>query len=241
MAKRAVSTPVASLEFVGPPRRLIAVGTIPQIGAGAEVSGPVTRFMPADGPPALRFSPEGRRGAARLRLRLDARTPPGAYEGAIGADKATLPFVARVLPETRVSLLAGELAFSGPQGATPMATLALANDGNTEITLPRAFAIGLFDDDGLETAFAASYVRPIKGIDAFVETFHGKLREAHSGILKLAVTRGYGPHAPGTSFAADFALEIGPTLRPGHRYHGVASTEFADLPITVTVINGAVK
>lgn len=231
---------VRTIEFLGPPGRLVAVGNIPEITGVPEIKGKLEPFL-VPGRRALRVRPAGRRGAARVHLQLDRATPPGDYTGEVVTEKESFRILARVLPDPRVTVLAGELAFSGPLDAKAEASLAIANDGNTEIVLPRAIAIGLFDDDGIETAFAASYAKPVTGIDAFVEVFHGKLSEAHSGVQKLAITKGHGKHAPGTSFSADFALELKAPLRAGRRYHGVASTDFGEFSISVSVTNGAVR
>lgn len=229
-----------TIEFIGPPGRLVAVGDVPKVQGPPRISGKLEAFL-VPGREALRVRSAGRRGAARIGLRLDPRTPPGDYEGEMAAGEEAYRILAHVLPDMRVAVLAGELAFSGSVGETAIASLAIANDGNMEIELPRAIAIGLFDDDGLEAAFAASYAKPVTGIDAFVEVFHGKLREAHSGLQKLSITRGVGKHGPGTSFAAEFALELRAPMRPGRRYHGVASTDFGEFSISVSVSNGAAK
>lgn len=238
MAARA-TTPAKTIEFVGPPRRLVAVGDIPQIDGLPEISGPITKLLPP-GRQALRVRSGGRRAAA-ISLRLASETPAGDYKGKLVAGKANYQVLARVLPETGAAILAGDLDFAGRLGTRAKATLAIANTGNTEIRLPRAIPIALFDDDGLESAFAASYAKPRQTVDDFFAAFHGRLRESHSGILKLAVSRGYGIHAPGSSFSAEFALNLTKPLKTGHRYHGVASTDFAEFPITVSVINGAVS
>lgn len=237
---KADKTEARTIEFLGPPGRLVAVGDVPALTGVPEIKGDLEAFL-RPGRQALRFRQAGRRGAARVHLRLDPATPPGDYTGEVVAGKETCRFLARVLPDPRVAVLAGELAFVGPLGGKATASLAIANDGNTEIEVPRAIPIGLFDDDGLETAFAASYGKPVKGIDAFVEVFHGKLREAHSGVQKLSVTKGYGTHGPGTSFSANFAMELKAPLRPGRRYHGVVSTDFGEFSISVSVTDGAVK
>lgn len=239
-AARAANTDTRTIEFLGPPRGLVAVGDVPEFSGAPEVTGKLAAFL-LPGRQALRVRRAGRRGAGRVLLRLDPTTPPGDYEGEVATGKETCKVIARVLPDPRVTVLAGELAFAGPLDKKATASLAIANDGNTEIELPRAIPIGLFDDDGLETAFAASYAKPVKGIDAFVEVFHGKLSEAHSGIQKLSVTRGHGKHGPGSSFSAEFALELKAPLRPGRRYHGVASTDFGEFSISVSVTNGAVR
>ncbi len=238
MTPRAQATDTGMIEFLGPPRRLVAVGDIPDFAGEVEIRGELAAFVPP-GRQALQRRRAGRRGPARVYLRLDPATPPGDYGGELVADKESRKITARVLAEPRVTVLAGELDFVGAVDSRATARLAIANDGNTEIELPRVIAIGLFEDSGLETAFAASYARPVKGIDDFVEVFHGKLREAHSGVQKLAVTRGAGRHAPGTSFAAEFALDLKEGFRAGRRYHGVASTDFGDFSLSVSVTHGA--
>lgn len=245
MARAAKSATVTqaearTIEFIGPPGRLVAVGDVPAVTGSPRISGKLEPFL-VTGRQALRLRSTGRRGAARLGLRLDPATPPGEYEGELSAGDTAYRVLARVLPDPRVTLLAGELAFSGAVGETVTASLAIANDGNTGIEVPRAILIGLFDDDGLETAFAASYAKPVTGIDGFVEVFHGKLREAHSGLQKLSITRGAGTHAPGTSFAVDVAFDLRPPMRAGRRYHGVASTDFGEFSVSVSVSNGAAR
>jgi hypothetical protein len=238
MAKTTVEKSVTSqtLEFVGPPRRLVAVGFVPVLNGETQIKGPVSKFLSEDRQ-AVRSRREGRR-AAGLILRLAANTPAGDYKGTLSTEDLDFDFTARVLAETNTSVLAGDLAFVGPSGGKAMTTMAIANNGNTEVTFPRAIPIALFDDDGLETAFATSYAKPRESVDDFFAAFHGKLRESHSGIMKLAITRGYGTHPPGTSFSVDFTLDITKPLRPGRRYHGVASTNFADFPITLSVYPG---
>lgn len=237
---KADRTETRVIEFLGTPRNLVAVGEVPEFSGVPEIKGKLEAFL-LPGRQALRVRRAGRRGAARVHLRLDPTTPPGDYDGEVVTGKETWRILARVLPDQRVTLLAGELAFTGALDSKAVASIAFANDGNTQIEVPRAIPIGLFDDDGIETAFAASYAKPVKGIDAFVEVFHGKLSEAHSGIMKLSVTRGHGKHGPGTSFSADFAMDLKAPLRPGRRYHGVASTDFGEFSISVSVTNGAVR
>ncbi len=229
-------TATQALEFVGPPRRLVAVGYVPTLEGPTQIKGPLSKFL-AEGRQAVRSRRGGRR-AAGMTLRLAANTPAGDYKGMLSTTDQEYAITARVLAETNLSILAGELALVGPSGGSAKTTMAIANNGNTEIKFPRAIPIALFDDDGLETAFATSYAKPRETVDDFFAAFHGKLSEAHSGILKLAITRGHGIHPAGTSFSIDFALDISKPLRPGRRYHGVASTDFADFPITLSVTPG---
>jgi hypothetical protein len=235
--KTAAATP--AFEFVGPPRRLVAVGDVPTLEGPIKIDGPLSMYVPQERQ-AVRSRGEGRR-ASGATLRLAANTPAGDYKGTLSAEKQVYAVTARVLPETKVSILAGELALVGPLGQRATTTMAIANQGNTEIRFPRAIPIALFDDDGLETAFATSYAKPRNSFDDFFAAFHGKLSESHSGILKLVITRGHGIQKPGTSFSVDFALDILKPLRSGRRYHGFATTDFADFPITLSVTSGVVS
>ena len=238
MAKSTGKTANHMFEFIGPPRRLVAVGQVPELAQPATITGPVAKLL-SPGRQSLRVRRAGRR-AAGMNLRLAPQTPPGNYKGKISAGKASHSFTARVLANTSLDVLTGALDFSGPPGARPVVTLAFANNGNTDVALPRAIAVALFDDDGIESAFAASYAKPRDTMDAFVSAFHGRLRQAHTGILKLAIARGFGTHGPATTFSADFRLTIPAEIGAGRRFHGIASTEYFDLPISLSVTNGAV-
>lgn len=136
MARAAKTAKVAgsetrTIEFIGPPRRLVAVGEVPTVLGTPRISGKLETFLVL-GRQALRVRSAGRRGAARIGLRLDPATPPGDYEGEMAAGEEAYRIRARVLPDMRVTVMAGELAFSGSVGETATASLAIANDGNTQ-------------------------------------------------------------------------------------------------------------
>ena len=231
-------TAPATIEFVGPPRGLIAIGDIGGLAkADWRLDGDIAAYFTSRGR-ALRQS---RRAGGSLRLRLLPHTPPGDYPTKLTSGDTVRDAVVRVLPAVQVTINPSELAFVGAPGSTATALLTLVNSGNVPVELPNTAPVGVFDDEGLETAFAATYGKPVETFDSFVRIFHGKLREAHGGVMKLSVTRGAGVHPPGTSVVVEMTLDLPEGLKPGHRYHGVFSTDFAALAISVIAIKRNLK
>lgn len=231
-------TAPVTIEFVGPPRGLIAVGDIGELaGADWHLDGDIATYLAQRGQ-ALR---PRRRAGGGLRLRLLPHTPPGDYAARLCVGDTFVETVVRVLPAVQVTISPAELAFIGAPGSTAVALMTLINAGNVPVDLPKTAPVGIFDDDGVETAFAATYGKPIETFDSFVQIFHGKLREAHGGVMKLSVTRGAGVHLPGATAVVEMALELPGNLRPGHRYHGVFSTDFTALAISVMTLKGNLK
>lgn len=230
MAKAARAA-TGEIEFIGPPRRLIAVGALPDLAAMEfDLEGPLANFL-ASTRPALRLRQA--RGSRRLKLRLRPDTPPGDYPGVLRTGKQTWPANARVQPFLRARLEPAELSFRGSPGETATCLTILVNEGNVPVELPKHAPLGIFDDDGIETAFAATYRENGETIDAFLSTFTRKLREAHGGLMKLSLLRGAGSHPPGAAVAVEVAAELPGALLKGHRYHGIWSTDFANIAVSV--------
>jgi len=226
---RTAGSAAGEIEFIGPPRRLIAVGALPGIGAGEiGLEGPLADFVPR-ARPALR---QGRGGRLELRLRPD--TPPGEHAGVLRSGKESWPAKARVQPVLRARVGPAEMSFRGSPGSTATVLTTLVNEGNVPVELPKFVPIGLFDDDGVETAFATTYRENGETIDAFLSTFTRKLREAHGGLMKLSLARGAGSHPPGAIVAIEVAADLPAALLKGHRYHGIWSTDFANIAVSVT-------
>ena len=223
-------TTPGTIEFVGPPRGLIAIGDIGGLaGADWYLEGEIAPYLAQRGT-ALR---QRRRAGGNLRLRLQSHTPPGDYVTKLYLGDKPVDVLVRVLPAIQVTINPSELSFVGQPGGTATALMTLVNSGNMPVELPKTAPVGVFDDEGVETAFAATYGKPVETFDAFVQIFHGKLREAHGGVMKLTVTRGAGMHPPGSSAVVEMTLDLPKELKAGHRYHGVLSTDFAALAISV--------
>ena len=232
MATKA-ETKAPALEFIGPPRRLIAVGNLPADPAGElRLEGEISSYMKS-GPGGLKLRRRRHAEAPELRLRLAPNTPAGDYKATLKAGKKSQAVIVRVLPETRVAVSPAELSFRGAAGARVTQLATLINKGNETVEVPRTAAVGIFDDDGIETAFASTYGKKVTSVDAFLTHFTGKLREAHGGLMKLALKRGAGRHAPGTAAALEIVAELPAGLVAGHRYHGVWSTDFASFAVSV--------
>jgi hypothetical protein len=226
------------LEFVGPPGRLSLVSDIP-VDPEAEFSGD-KRLQPFLDGVRRPFRVRGRGDdARRLRLKLNPATPPGAYEATIRSGKKNLAALITVQRAPRVTITPSELQFFGSPGGEVVETMTFWNRGNVGFDLPDHVAVGVFDDDGLETAFASTYREKPEGLEAIAGHFFGKLREAHGGLLKLAIATNGKSLAPGSVAAARISGRLPSALRSGHSYHGVWSTEFANISLSVTVTSEA--
>lgn len=225
-------TAAAEIEFIGPPHRMIAVGLIPDLEPSeVRIEGKVADCLDTRRAP---LRARRARGHQQLKLRLRPDTPPGDYLATLHAGERSWSALVRVLPHPRVQMVPAELSFSGAPGARATCLAVLLNEGNVAIELPKVVPVGIFDDDGVESAFAATYARGAETFDDFFGTFHGRLREAHGGLLKLRLVRGAGKLAPCSSVALEVTAELPEALTRGHRYHGVWSTDFSTIAVSVT-------
>jgi hypothetical protein len=229
---RAAKALTSEIEFIGPPQRLISVGALPDLAPmDVGVEGAVADFL-RSGHPAVRL--HMRRGSRRMKLKLRPETPPGDYPVVLRSGGERWQAMARVQPFLRAQVTPSELSFRGAPGETATCLATLANEGNVPIELPKFALVGIFDDDGIETAFASTYRENAKTVDGFLSTFTSKLREAHGGLMKLRLVRGAGAHPSGTVTALEVAAELPGALAKGHRYHGIWTTDFANIAVSVT-------
>lgn len=220
-----------AIAFVGTPRRMVAVGPVPDLdGAEVRLEGGAAGFL------ALRRSPlraRTRRGAPAMKLRLRPDTPPGDHEAVLHAGDRSWPVRVHVLPRLSVKMTPAGLSFTAAPGGRATCTAAVVNEGNVAVELPKVAGVGIFDDDGIESAFAATYAQEADSLDDFFETFHKRLREAHGGLMKLSLTRGAGSLEPGASAIIEITAQLPEKLTRGHRYHGVWNAGFARVAVKV--------
>lgn len=232
MAKR--NPNAAPLEFVGPPGRLTLVSGV-DIGKDAEFTADAALSPFVSGARrALRVRSRGE-GARRLRLKLDPTAPPGQYKAVIGAGDNAHDVLVTVQRAPRVSAFPSQLQFSGAPSSRVEVAATFWNRGNVAFDLPDFVPIGLFDDDGLETAIASTYRQKPESLEEIAGHFFGKLREAHGGMLKLSVSADAKRLEPGAALTVRVSGNLPGALRPGHNYHGVWSTDFANIGIAVHV------
>ena len=221
--------------FSGPPRRLIAMGEVPDLsGVEFRPGGPLKAHLPERGH-ALRLRNNTRRGISSAKLKLSPNTPPGQYKGQLVGKDQSWDALITVQPNVSVSIAPAELTFSAQPGKRALFVATLRNLGNVDVTIPKAAPIGIFDDDGVETAFASTYGKKFEDVNDFFSNFIGKLNEAHGGLMKLTLVKGAGAHPPGATVLLEIGADIPAEARKGHRYHGVWTTDFANLAVSIFV------
>ena len=217
-----LSNDESPLVFRGSPRRLKLQGVLP---AGKDLV-----FEP--GKSLLNFvidtrrplrKKQGRRGKEEgLRLKLDSSTPPGLYKAVVkSADKKSMPVEVHVEARTRITVTPALMALSGKSGDKVKILVMISNRGNTTVEIPTRDSLGIFDDKGIETAFASTYRQIGAEVNTLLGHFVGKLAEGHGGLLKLRIVKGHGSLQPGVNTTLEVEAQIPSKLKPGHHYHGV--------------------
>src|SRR5215471_194489 len=90
-----------------------------------------------------------RQGAARLRISLDRRTPPGRYTAELRSAGRAHSVDIEIAPASRLRVFPLSIDFAATPGATCQAQITLANEGNVSIMVPERAIVGLYDDEGL--------------------------------------------------------------------------------------------
>jgi hypothetical protein len=223
------------IHFAGPPHRLLLLSAPEldladvELEPGSDLAGAahVDRT-----PVRIR---RRRRGTGRspLRIKIDRTTPPGDYEAVLRAGGERYP--ARITVEATPRLSAGpaEIRFAGAPGDEADARLTLINTGNVAIDVPRSASVGIYDDDGIEQAFAQTYRLETDDANQLVGHLLQKLRDGHGGLLKINVD-GAGPLDGGATRVLSLRVQLAPKLKAGHSYHGVWSLD--PLHVAVAVI-----
>lgn len=219
------------IEFVGTPRRLVAVGALPEVEGELSLEGEAAGLVSERHRALHAHALRGRRGMS-LRLRPDA--PPGDHQAVLRAGGQSWPVRLHVLPQVEVQMTPAGLSFTGAPGERVSCRAAIANSGNVAVELPKLAPVGIFADDGLESAFAATYADGADDFEEVFEAFHRRLREAHGGLMKLSITEGAGPLAPGASAVLEITAQLPEKLTRGRRYHGVWRTGFLNVAVKVT-------
>jgi hypothetical protein len=174
-------------------------------------------------------------GRSPLRIRIDKRTPPGDYEAVLRAGGETYPVRITVEPAPGLSASPAEIVFAGAPGDEAEARLTLINTGNVAIDIPRSASVGIYDDDGIEQAFAQTYRLETDDANQLVGHLLQKLREGHGGLLKINVD-GAGTLDGGSSCVLSLRAQLAPKhLKAGHSYHGVWSLDPLHIAVAVTL------
>lgn len=225
-----------TITFAGPPHRMMAVGDAPALSAAAFVPGKALGKYLITSKSPLRVRANPRVGGARLKLKLARDTPPGAYGATIEAAEGAFECAVNVSAFQRVAFDSPQVIFRAKPGETDEFVTTLRNQGNSAIEVPKTAAVGIFDDTGLETAFAATYGRKTDNVNDFLSGFTTKLGEAHGGLMKLSVVEGAGTHPGGAIVMLRLRGHVPESAKRGHRYHGGWMTGFANVALSIQVL-----
>jgi hypothetical protein len=224
-------TSAPALHLFGTPLRMHLLGDLPEGGSW-------TLSLPKD------LAARNQIDALRLprvrptgppRFRLHSSTPPGTYTATLVSSDQVRPVTIEVTAAPRLSAMPGTIGFAARPGAGARARVAMANQGNTELVISARGLVGLYDDDGIELAFAGTWRQPQDQPASLSGYWLSKLREGHGGITLLDVIEGAGPLAPGDTRMITVATTLSEQLKPGHSYHGFWRVGPSKLAIVVVV------
>jgi hypothetical protein len=171
--------------------------------------------------------------ATRLRLVLPKSTPPGTYKGTLRLGQSRYPMLAEVEPYPHLQLSPSRLSFEAGPGSELEAELNLANGGNVACQVGKGYALGLFDQDGLNRATAAAFMdETAQGSDR-TSRLMDEFAAGYGGIVRMRVEEGAGHVTPGELRNLRLKLRFPDRLKPGRSYFG--TWKFHNLAFQVTV------
>ena len=131
--------------------------------------------------------------ATRLRLVLPESTPPGTYKGTVHVGDSRYPIEAQVEAYPHLRLSPPRLSLEAAAGSEVEVDLTLVNGGNVACEVGRAYALGLFDKDGLNRGTAAAFQDGgARGPERFSRLMD-EFAEGYGGIVRMKVEEGAGP------------------------------------------------
>jgi len=171
--------------------------------------------------------------ATRLRLVLPESTPPGTYKGTVQVGDARYPIEAQVDAYRHLRLSPSRLSLEAAAGSEVEVELTVVNGGNVTCEVGRAYALGLFDKDGLNRGTAAAFQEDAPRGQERVGRLMDEFAEGYGGFLRMKVEEGAGPLDPGELRNLKLKLKMPDRLKAGRNYFGTWS--FHNLAYLVTV------
>jgi len=171
--------------------------------------------------------------ATRLRLVLPNSTPPGTYKGTLRLSDSQYPILAEVGAYPHLLLSPSRLSFEAAAGSEAETELTLVNEGNVTCDVGKAYAFGLFDQDGLNRSTATAFQEETAQGRERMDRLMNEFAEGYGGIVRMRVEEGAGPVAPGEFRNLRLKLRFPDRLKPGRGYFGTWS--FHNLTYLVTV------
>jgi hypothetical protein len=178
---------------------------------------------------------ESRLDGPSIKLRLDRTAPAGKYQAELRLSGKTVPVTLEIAPAPRLSVFPLSADFVGKAGSEPVLEISLANEGNVAIDLPERSIVGIFDDEGLEAAFAETYRQDTDDPVQLVGHWLRKLRDGYGGLLKLRIDSGSFSLPPGAERTIKVSAQLPESLKRGHSYHGIWEIGPVHYRVTVAV------
>jgi hypothetical protein len=172
---------------------------------------------------------------ASLRLRLAPTAPPGRHRAELRLSGKSVPVEIDIAARPSLRAFPPTAHFDGIPGEDSTIEMDLANRGNVAVELPERSVVGIFDDIGLETAFAETYRLDSDDPVQLLGSWLRSLRGGYGGLLKLRVDSGAGPLEPGEERSFRLSAHFPESLKRGHSYHGVWKLGPLHHRITLTV------
>jgi hypothetical protein len=223
-----------TLRFRGPPQGLEALAPAALVPEDADPAtvvlklGRVEQVAPLD-------STEIAAGASYLRFSLSSTTTPGTYEGRAKVGKQEFPVVAEVEPSPSLQLSPTQLTIEAAPGAEASAHATILNDGNVGLEIGRAYAFGLFADDGIEEAFAIAFREETARGEGRFGRFVEGLASHHGGFTRVKVAEGAGVLEPGDLRQVALEFRFPDELEAGKTYGGTLMLHGFSYAIRATV------
>jgi hypothetical protein len=191
------------------------------------------RVASANGGAAQAEKPKGSGTARKAEAKSKAGIKAGDPEG--GAGETELPARVEVDAAPVLRVIPEQLRLRAHPGDLVGTDLTLLNQGNVPVDLRRVQPFGIFLAGGLERALRRAYVDKLSKGERRVDVIADNLAEAHGGLVKMKLQKGYGTLAPGEMRSLEVTLEIPAGLAAGSTYAG--NWELAGLvyPVTLTV------
>lgn len=224
-----------ALVFRGPPGHLLLHSDLPAVSGLSFKPDETLQSTIGNSKSSFRIQADRSGTLKRLKVRLSNATKPGLYHATLETSDGSIPVDINVEPRSRLVIAPVELALSGAPGDKVQSRLLFSNKGNVTLAIPESDTLGIYDDDGIETAFASTYRMESDDLSKLFANFAAKLRDGHGGLLKLRLLEGSGKLEPGTSRSVLIEAQLPSKLKPGHNYHGVWSLLTAEHAVTVAV------
>ncbi|RDH84492.1 MAG: hypothetical protein DIZ80_03160 [endosymbiont of Galathealinum brachiosum] len=223
-----------SLIFRGPPGRLLLHSSLPSVyGIDFKPDKKLSSVI-GNTKSVFKFRSDNSGELKKLKVRLSPNIEPGLYHALLETQEGPITVDIDVEPRKRLTMSPVQMSLNGSPGDKVKIYVLFSNKGNVPLSIIKSDSIGIYDDDGIETAFASTYRMESKDLAEIFSNFSEKLRDGHGGLLKLRVLEGSGELKPGACRSVLIEVQLPSKLKPGHSYHGVWSLNSSEYAVTVT-------